>query len=365
MIHQNLSTLRKLMLLKGVTGGSKAIEATATGNPLTFQTDLARPLKSLLIPFMPQQEGTGDPSPENIRSIIPWNGLSVFGGGKNYASDISNRGNMQNTNGVWSNSNTDSKTYLQVVIQFFNGSTYIKNSAGKSINQSGMQTITFNIDVPNCNLIVFKHSGSQRDLSLHFPFSGEQGEYTISFNVLSANPNEVGGFQISAIEMVKETSTDTDIVFPSPVYGGQHEAVSGALSGTWGAKKVKDIEWTYNAQNTRFVGTIEDIKLYPAVRTTPFYASVFVSVDDGRGILSVPNNAVYGGNNSTTIYVKCEDYTDPEDFVTAYGEQVICYPLENPQEQTLTGHQLTALVGDNTIWSDADGSMTAVFLKKK
>ncbi|MBO6012433.1 MAG: hypothetical protein J6P82_02805, partial [Bacteroidales bacterium] len=67
------------MLLKGVTGGAVE-EATATGNPLAFLTDLARPLKSLLIPFSPKQEGSGDPSPQNVRPIVPWNGLTVWNG---------------------------------------------------------------------------------------------------------------------------------------------------------------------------------------------------------------------------------------------------------------------------------------------
>lgn len=71
------------LLLFGAASGGKAIEDTATGNPLVFLTDLARPLKSLSIPFTPIQQGTGDPSPDNIRPIVPWNGLSVFGGGKN------------------------------------------------------------------------------------------------------------------------------------------------------------------------------------------------------------------------------------------------------------------------------------------
>lgn len=76
------SPTKKLMLLGAMAGG-KAIEDTATGNPVTFLTDLARPLKSLLIPFAPKQEGTGDPSPQNVRSILPWNGLTVEHGGKN------------------------------------------------------------------------------------------------------------------------------------------------------------------------------------------------------------------------------------------------------------------------------------------
>lgn len=64
--------MRRRRGIMGLNGGAgiPVITATATGNPLTFETDLARPLKSLVIPFTPIQEGSGNPSPINIRPFI-------------------------------------------------------------------------------------------------------------------------------------------------------------------------------------------------------------------------------------------------------------------------------------------------------
>lgn len=356
-----------------LSGGSPVVEYTATGNPLTFLTDLARPLKSLLIPFTPVQSGTGDPSPSNIRPILPWNGLTVNHAGKNLF-----------------NLTAQTVEVSSVKWEVVGDTIYVSGTASgysafdcgmvdvrglKKIRVSGLYETTTNI-IWSCFL-------KDKDGNTVAPVGSWYTDFTIDLTsyptattllvqIKRNNNVETSGIIKIQVEVGETTTayepyapiTETDISFASPVYGGTLDVVSGVLRVQWGAKKVKDIEWTYNAQNTRFVGTIEDIKLYPAVRTTPFYASVFVSVDDGRGISSVPNNAVYGGINSTTIYVKCEDYTDPEDFVTAYGEQVICYPLENPQEIQLTPAQITALVGNNTMWSDADGQMTAVYLKK-
>ena len=67
--------LFNLMLLKASTG--KSVEDTATGNPVTFLTDLAKPLKQLKINFLPVQSGTGDPSPTNVRPITGWTGVTV------------------------------------------------------------------------------------------------------------------------------------------------------------------------------------------------------------------------------------------------------------------------------------------------
>lgn len=72
------STHKKLLFAMGLAG--KAIEDTATGNPVTFETDLAKPLKSLVANFLPIQSGTGDPSPTNIRPITGWTGLDVMHG---------------------------------------------------------------------------------------------------------------------------------------------------------------------------------------------------------------------------------------------------------------------------------------------
>lgn len=52
-------------------------EATASGNPATFDTDGVWPLKSLKVGFEPVQEGSGDPSPDNVRPITGWAGANV------------------------------------------------------------------------------------------------------------------------------------------------------------------------------------------------------------------------------------------------------------------------------------------------
>ena len=238
------TTLQKLLILKALSGGGQSlVERTALGNPLTFGTDVSKPLKSLLIPFTPQQEGTGDPSPSNIRSILPWNGLTVY--------------------------------------------------------QSGADT---------------------------------------------SNP------------------TETVISFPSPVYGGEHEAVSGKLMNGWKVETLDDANaWTQGAyisysnhdfgnrrKGSSWIGLCSAFPIREGVASGTAFAR-WGGADAGNIIIS-PN-----GSGLTLEDVKT---------LSAQGKIVLAYPLATPTEQTLTGHQITALIGNNTIWSDADGSMTAVFLKK-
>ena len=77
--EEDFLTTEDLLFLAGASGAN-GVEDTATGNPVTFLTDLAKPLKSLVANFLPIQSGTGDPSPTNIRPITGWTGLDVMHG---------------------------------------------------------------------------------------------------------------------------------------------------------------------------------------------------------------------------------------------------------------------------------------------
>ena len=74
--------LKRIILPKIMEGGGggTVVEDTATGNPVTFETDLDRKLKHIIVNFLPIQSGTGDPSPTNIRPITGWTGLDVMHG---------------------------------------------------------------------------------------------------------------------------------------------------------------------------------------------------------------------------------------------------------------------------------------------
>lgn len=74
--------LNRLLWQAIQAGTNKAVEDTATGNPATFTTDLAKALTGLTIPFTPIQAGTGDPSPTNVRAISGFTGVNVYHSGE-------------------------------------------------------------------------------------------------------------------------------------------------------------------------------------------------------------------------------------------------------------------------------------------
>ena len=75
---EELTPVRTLLALHALAGGVPLTEYTVTGNPVSFETNVAKPLTECLVSFSPVQSGTGDPSPENIRPITGWTGANVY-----------------------------------------------------------------------------------------------------------------------------------------------------------------------------------------------------------------------------------------------------------------------------------------------
>lgn len=352
MIHQNLSTLRKLMLLKGATGGSKAIEATATGNPLIFLTDLARPLKSLLIPFTPQQEGTGDPSPQNIRSILPWNGLKVWNSGANVFDGVLENGYINDQGQNEGTGNIRSKNYIPVVplatyrIVFTptSGTAYNMKvfyyEKDKTFIRSAWKFGGDSITIPENAYFIRFHvdsaysSGTDRDIAINYPSTET-------------------GYEAPHI-------TETDIVFPSPVYGGTLDVVSGVLT----ERRYQNVKYKWSeGRGAAVIGNVERrgfIVPSQAKTESELNADItarFCNVAQWKYNYSSDDVHYYGGGYS--FYVFLPVGTDENLEI-----QLVVERTAQPQEIQLTPAQITALIGNNTIWSDADGSMTAVFFKK-
>lgn len=241
------SAIRKQAWTALALGGEAEtfVEYTATGNPLSFTTDVAKPLKSLVLPWTPTQSGT--PSPTNVRSI------------------------------------------------------------------SGVSSLTVS------------HSGQD---------TSNPTTYPIVF------PDEVG-----------------------TVYGGSLDVVSGVLTVEWGEIVLKGTEanWGNYNQGTAFSLPIVGM-------TTDKYKSVFC--DRFAQIKNITSFGVYASASNNYAYfinaTDIEEVTDLESWKAYLAENPMefAYELATPVEIQLIPQQITTFIGDNTIWSDTNGTNTAVYYKK-
>ena len=339
--------LRKLMFLGAMAGAGALVEDTATGNPLTFVTDKAKPLKSLLIPFTPKQEGSGDPSPQNVRSILPWDGVTVDHVSENLFKNSVNQtvsrylkislyGSIPAGTYIFT-ATVDSDTQGDYVgIGFSKGENNVIATA--QLPKTGRNSVTFTIN--DSVSVIYLYAGLDYSLS-----AGLKATY-------------------SGILITENAPERHSTPFPTPCYGGTLDVVTGVLTVEWWSITPKWKDKWYGAELTNVERRVFIIPNKFAVQTSNYYNSHKSEILCNRAKWN------WSFNDDSVHFYTAEDQgkrvamvfqpigTDEETEIQIIGT------LSTPQTVTLTAEQITALVGDNTMWSDADGSMTAVFYKK-
>jgi len=246
--REDLTPIRKLLMMKALAGGEALKEYTETGNPVTFETNVAKPM-SVVASFTPVQSGSGDPSPDNVRPITGFTGANVY------------------------LSPTDA-------------------------------------DDP------------------------EKQTFSVAF------PAEAG-----------------------TVYGGTLDLSTGVLTVEYVTVDLGSLSWTVN--NGRFYtnGLSNVIKRGAFARRLEMYCPIFLCISDGRQQALVPDMSIYEGGNGN-VFIHDSDYTDKDTFKEAMDGIALCYPLIEPQTVTLTPTQITAIIGNNVVWSDLNGDLTVTYKKK-
>lgn len=260
MLYPEWTALRRLMFVKAASGET-LVEQTATGNPVTFETNVSKPLKSLTIPWTPTQSGTGDPSPDNVRPISGITGLTIY------------------------------------------------------------------------------HSGAD---------TSNPTSYPVTF------PAEAG-----------------------TVYGGTLDAVSGVLEVWWNSFDLGTLRWDVkNNGNVYYFNGILPSSIYNNMRRPdaeislntypPYFMSDRFKIASGSSIHSGTSgdNAI-GMDWFTQVRLRCDAYEhDADAFKTAMNGVILYYELATPQTIQLDPITIQTIIGDNTVWSDTNGTNEVKYLKK-
>ena len=467
------SPTKKLMVLGAMAGG-KAVEAEATGNPVTFQTDLAKPLKSLVANFLPIQS-SGTPSPENVLPITGWTEVNVGHCGKNMFNGVRENGYISD-NGVIG---SDGYNYHSELIRVEAGEKYtyslVKNNESSSnkrihgydidgewvqlikkevVSEKGNISITFT--VPNgVYFIRVQFYGGGGDFGEDTDIQIEQGEtatsyepyngtvYPVTFPALGKNLanmqygnkvpsvsngqmvdsngwstpfipidtsknyylsrggvigniyvmfygsdysfiravstadngsiNTLNGFSECSfiklrndsastatmeIQLEQNTQATSYAPYMNTVYGGYIDLVTGQLWATWNGIKKK---W-YEGESETDMGSGITRKVFNMVdnlqtgsannkcNVAPYNANENANV-----------HFYYSGSGATNrkarVFLPTETDGDTEILIITNVSVPILLA-------TLSPTQINALIGNNTIWSDANGNIEVTYLKK-
>lgn len=327
MTFYDMTWLERLLFLKRIKGGS-GHEETTTSN--TFVTDMVAPLRKLLLSFAPKQSGSGDPSPDNVRPISGWDGVSVTRCGKN----------------LWTDEYFSTESYPLTLITdttsenygFYGGSV-----ANWGTNYSGKSYGLFDFPLNASSLTIsatIKATTSTFSFRFYFMYSDGTRDYN---KVLTAT---------TTAERREATSTAGKTVV------GAYIATSAGGSNTKGL--IKDVQIEIGSSMT-------DLEPYAGQTYSVSWQTEAGTVYGGTldmvsGVLTAcPYYASYNGETLVGEWISDRDVYTPNTSPTT-GAQVVNIG-GTPTTYQLTPQQINTLIGTNNILTDAEVS-EIVYLKK-
>ena len=355
LLKKDFSSLRRLLFLHGASGGNLT-EYTATGNPASFNTNVAKPLRQMLIPFTPVQSGTGDPSPENVRPIYGKSLMNVSVMGTNIFDGEMENGDINSDTGQ--NSGTSSSRYRSKNYIPIKAGSYYFHSPGRT---GTVRVFVYNSDktfrlyttwnVNAVNTISYERMGFIR-----FRFSSGQveGDASISINFPSTEADYVP---------YAEGSNTYPITFPEEagtVYGGTLDLTTGVLtvdlaviSKKWSDFEVKGSAFGFEYRTYVIGENVLDADHGGGSAGNHFCNCMIYSY----ATASVGTNHYFINSSKTVSAYMAEGTSEDTDIL-------ILAKLVESHEYQLTPQQIQTLIGDNVIFSDTNGENTITYLKK-
>ena len=353
---------------KQIIGNEPHIE-TISDTIATFNTDIAAPLKECKIYFNPIQEGSGDPSPENVRELTGYTQLKLYTVGKGIRSFQTDQYEITNDyhvgNNGWSGAINNSPALWGRTITY---SAYINaaNATGPGavgIIKTKSDGSTF--DARLAGNIIEKGSNGWSYITIEIPGNGVRlyPEMNAYKGCIFTKPMVELGNTRTEYEPYNYTSFPLDWTsIAGTLYGGYVDLIKGELI-------VEQQKLTLS--NTTKIGVSNTYKGSFWLNTTEFsYIDTTKPILCNR--LKYINNKLdfsYGtcinyNQSSINLWVINSETTVTENTIHNWLEdnttEIIFY-LKNPIRYQLSPIQLKALKGTNNIWSNANGPVSITY----
>lgn len=342
------------------------------GNPVQCYPVANYPL-GVKASWEPRQEGSGDPSPDNIRPITGMDEVQVTRCGKNLFPYTKPSNPVYSSNGITYTWHDDGSIHVAGT-STARADSNVMNFSGFYLPPGDYILGSTGISGLSLQLVVQKAStGSNVWYISNVPI--EPGDVPQYFYVACQSGITVdttvyafltyGDNTLTANDYAPYTGTTHALTLPETIYGGTVDAVTGEGSEEWSS--------VINLSSSNRLGILEDF----ANETTMLYyveklnnmqdamlvccshlptASIVNSINTNIGILGNPNGAMAYIRLSKETASNLDEFRQWVDAQAAAGTPVqITYKLATPTTFQATGGQsLPALPGTNTIYTDAD-----------
>ncbi len=343
-------------LLKDIPNTPTAIATFSDGSDL--------PMPKLEVGIEPVQEGSGDPSPENVRPISGWDEVNVTRTGKNLL-DISSIviGEGVSSTGAFQNASND---YARTVfIRVKPNTTYYYSNLGNVVGWFGKHGAEYSSNDVN----TFTQSiGAGGTSSASFTTSATTNYvvFTLLSNSTQAQFEE--GSEPTTYEPYNGHTYTIDL--DGTRYGGKVDLVSGVMTVDRGYADLGTLSWTWVNNNAwrvidntikRYGGSVVPNILcseYKAVSGADIYNGVVT-----QGVCL--GNGYYTGDNSGIVVrddVNLPSSANPNTVLN--GVQLV-YELATPLTIQLPTTVVKSLRGVNNISADSGDVLDLSYLAKE
>lgn len=310
-----------------------------TGNPVVCYPVENYPL-GVTASWEPVQEGSGDPSPDNIRPIKGRDAVKVERCGENLLNPKENAYKIYTPYGLTIAYIGDNKVHLSGTYKEDAGSFVILDAQQKLLAGKGLKITGFTVEGTKQKYTLYGlRTKDETVIAMQAQFAkGDVIDMTVAVVVSGS---------YAPTTYAPYTGQTATLTLPRTIYGGTVDAVTGDGQEPWQAKS--------------FNGT-ENWALYDDGSSAKFFYTADYTVDSEPldTICSHFRKAAF--TRGTIIRVYTSVFTDLDaykDYLTAQyaaGTPVqIAYKLATPTPFTATGAQpIPALSGVNTVITDAD-----------
>ena len=304
------------------------------------------PMKSLKVYIEPVQEGSGDPSTDNIRPISGWDSVETVRTGVNVW-DEEWRNGYYTARGVFvANSNyVASKNPIPVfpntVYNFHTGSRY----AGR-VNFYDRGNVFISGKVYTSSMTNFTFTTPDNACFMSFDMTSTYGSTykdDISINYPSTD---------TAYHPYEGRTITTDL--PTTVYGGVLDVISGVLTIDRAMVDLGSLTWAVaSASANIFQANISDMAI-PSVRNAPGIVSSMFKISSVTALnTSMDDYAMLRATDLARLYVRDTGYAVASEFKAAVTGQTLVYPLATPATYNLTPEEVKTLLKANNVFADA------------
>lgn len=349
------------------------IISTASGSIAHFEDGAEAYAKSVIAHIEPVQEGTGDPSPTNVRPITGHTEANVQRTAKNllpypYVQGSRTAGGVTitvNSDGSIKLSGTATASFYQKLSGGFATdrvavSSLFKMSERYAIRRSisGMYVQCVFYDADGNTLVTLSNT--------EFSIPTNAIYYGIFLRVLNGTQTDI------TIYPMLRFASDTDdtyepyqgetypITFPSEagtVYGGYVDAVKGELVVNR-AKSTVVSSMTFGTVGSSGHGWYIARSSIAPLNTGENYDTGIVcdKLQTAIGASTLAQDLVFVNTNGQIIINTAQVFNTKEDMLSYFGNSIdIVYPIE-PITYQLTPQQITTLLGVNNVWNDCNGN---------